>query len=77
MWSVEPRSLVLHVGSDWEEFFYPSLVPWLHYVPVPAEADQQEILGLLHFLQVLVVHQCWCWRCCWYWWLCCWCWCWC
>lgn len=45
------RSLVLHVGSDWEEFFYPSLVPWLHYVPVPAEADQQEILGLLHFLQ--------------------------
>lgn len=28
------RSLVLHVGDEWEEFFYPSLKPWVHYLPV-------------------------------------------
>ncbi len=27
-------SLVLHVGEEWVEFFYPNLKPWVHYVPV-------------------------------------------
>ena len=26
---------VLHVGSEWKEFFYDSLKPWYHYIPVP------------------------------------------
>ena len=26
--------LVLHVGSDWKEFFYGALVPWYHYIPI-------------------------------------------
>ena len=27
-------SLVFHVGDEWTEFFYCTLVPWVHYVPV-------------------------------------------
>lgn len=27
-------SVVFHVGSDWLEFFYPALKPWIHYIPV-------------------------------------------
>ena len=41
-------SLVLHVGSDWLEFFYPSLEPWIHYVPVQS---QDEIEDLMEFLK--------------------------
>jgi protein glucosyltransferase len=43
-------SLVLHVGSDWLEFFYPSMKPWIHYVPVNAGASQEEIEDLIEFL---------------------------
>lgn len=45
------RSLVLHVGEDWQEFFYPALKPWVHYVPVPARAGEEELIGLIHFLR--------------------------
>jgi len=45
------RSLVLHVGDQWQEFFYPALRPWIHYVPVSNKAREDEILGLLHFLE--------------------------
>ena len=31
------RSVVLHVGEDWKEFFYPSLHPWVHYVPLQSD----------------------------------------
>jgi len=41
-------SLVLHVGSDWLEFFYPALKPWIHYVPVQS---QDEIEDLMKFLK--------------------------
>lgn len=44
-------SLVLHVGQEWQEFFYPALKPWVHYVPVPSQAGEEEILGLIHFLE--------------------------
>uniref|UniRef100_A0A8C7JAT3 Protein O-glucosyltransferase 1 n=1 Tax=Oncorhynchus kisutch TaxID=8019 RepID=A0A8C7JAT3_ONCKI len=27
-------SLVFHVGREWMEFFYPQLLPWVHYIPV-------------------------------------------
>merc|ERR1712098_208768 len=44
-------SLVLHVGDQWQEFFYSALRPWVHYVPVPSSASSNRILGLLHFLE--------------------------
>lgn len=28
------KSLVYHVGDEWLEFFYPSLKPWVHFIPV-------------------------------------------
>jgi len=45
------RSLVFHVGSDWQEFFYPALQPWLHYIPVPHNAGEEEIAHLLEFVR--------------------------
>ena len=66
------RSLVVHVGDAWQEFFYPALKcvnfrfqlnvvyeeaqnvscrPWLHYVPLSTQANEEELMGLLHFLQ--------------------------
>jgi len=43
-------STVLHVGQEWLEFWYPSLTPWYHYIPVPSHASETELLGLLEFL---------------------------
>jgi len=45
------RSLVIHVGNQWEEFFYPALRPWVHYVPLSSKAREEDIMGLLHFLE--------------------------
>merc|ERR1712130_207838 len=47
------RSLVgvVHVGDAWQEFFYPALKPWLHYAPLSTHANEEELMGLLHFLQ--------------------------
>ena len=44
-------SLVLHVGSDWNEFFYSALKPWIHYIPVKSGATQDEIQDLMEFLK--------------------------
>ena len=44
-------SLVLHVGSDWDEFFYSALKPWIHYIPVKSGATQDEIQDLMEFLK--------------------------
>nr|XP_037277396.1 O-glucosyltransferase rumi homolog [Rhipicephalus microplus] len=41
------KSLVLHVGDEWLEFFYPQLKPWVHYVPV--SVDLNEVEKLLEF----------------------------
>ncbi len=39
------NSLVFHVGSDWLEFFYDELLPWVHYIPVkPDLSDARELL---------------------------------
>ncbi|XP_039252811.2 protein O-glucosyltransferase 1-like [Styela clava] len=37
-------SLVYHVGSDWIEFFYPALKPWVHYIPVQDNLNAVEQL---------------------------------
>lgn len=42
-------SLVFHVGSDWIEFFYPALKPWVHYIPV--EDDLKNVERLLEFVK--------------------------
>ena len=36
------RSVVLHVGREWLEFFYPLLRPWVHYVPVKEDLSDVE-----------------------------------
>lgn len=43
------KSVVLNVKSRWIEFFYRSLVPWYHYVPLDEEA--KNILSVLKFLK--------------------------
>jgi len=43
-------SLVIHVGDEWKEFFYPGLKPWYHYIPLSASATQQQILQTLEFV---------------------------
>ncbi|XP_028937250.1 protein O-glucosyltransferase 1 isoform X2 [Ornithorhynchus anatinus] len=40
-------SLVFHVGSEWLEFFYPQLKPWVHYIPV--NTDLSNVRELLQF----------------------------
>ncbi|RUS86018.1 hypothetical protein EGW08_006230 [Elysia chlorotica] len=40
-------STVFHVGSEWLEFFYPRLKPWVHYVPV--KQDLSDVRDLLQF----------------------------
>lgn len=45
------KSLVFQVGDEWREFFYDSLQPWVHYVPLPANPTQEEIGELLEFFR--------------------------
>ena len=42
---------VLHVGDEWQEFFYPALRPWLHYVPVDKAATEDDLQDLLEFIR--------------------------
>jgi protein glucosyltransferase len=42
-------SLVLHVGSDWIEFFYNRLEPWYHYIPITT--DLHDVEKILLFVQ--------------------------
>jgi len=52
------RSLVFQVGTDWQEFFYRALEPWVHYIPVRSSltnarydaADNSRIWTFFHFL---------------------------
>ena len=43
------RSLVFHVGDEWLEFFYPAMKAWIHYIPVPSTAREEELYGLIEF----------------------------
>ncbi|KAL0850092.1 hypothetical protein ABMA28_011980 [Loxostege sticticalis] len=45
------KSLVFHVGNDWLEFFYPSLTPWVHYVPISPSTSQLEIEKYILFFK--------------------------
>lgn len=45
------KSLVFHVGDEWMEFFYQQLKPWVHYIPINAESNQEDIKHLLLFAQ--------------------------
>lgn len=45
------KSLVFHVGQEWQEFFYDSLKPWVHYVPVPVGATEWELEQLINFFR--------------------------
>lgn len=48
------RSVVLNVESDWIEFFYPYLKPWIHYVPIDKNFDNVvEVLEFLNDNQLL------------------------
>ncbi|XP_065352937.1 O-glucosyltransferase rumi homolog isoform X2 [Cloeon dipterum] len=42
-------SLVVHVGSEWTEFFYHAMRPWVHYIPLDADASQDQIRQLIEF----------------------------
>ena len=48
------RSLVLHVGEEWVEFFYPSLRPWVHYIPIKQDLSNaryvQRLVGYYFLL---------------------------
>lgn len=42
------KSLVLNVDSNWIEFFYTQLKPWIHYVPIAEDfSDTEQILSFL------------------------------
>jgi len=43
------KSLVFHVGNEWIEFFYSALKPWVHYIPVPANASEKQLGELIRF----------------------------
>ncbi|XP_031769652.2 O-glucosyltransferase rumi homolog isoform X2 [Galleria mellonella] len=45
------KSLVFHVGNSWLEFFYPSLRPWVHYVPISPTAKADEIKKYIEFFK--------------------------
>ncbi|XP_060517910.1 O-glucosyltransferase rumi homolog [Cylas formicarius] len=43
------KSLVFHVGNEWQEFFYNALKPWVHYIPVNSKATKEQIQELIDF----------------------------
>lgn len=45
------KSLVFHVGDEWLEFFYPSLKPWVHYVPIDSKATKDELQKYIEFFK--------------------------
>lgn len=44
-------SLVFHVGTEWTEFYYYAMKPWIHYIPVPKDATQQQLEELISFVK--------------------------
>ncbi|XP_059048956.1 O-glucosyltransferase rumi homolog [Achroia grisella] len=45
------KSLVFHVGDSWLEFFYPSLKPWVHYVPISPTANEEELKKYIEYFK--------------------------
>lgn len=48
------KSLVFHVGDEWQEFFYNSLKPWIHYIPVDSKSKPDDLKALISFF---TIHQ--------------------
>lgn len=44
------KSLVFHVGDEWQEFFYNALKPWVHYIPVD-KGTPEELKEILIFFK--------------------------
>lgn len=45
------KSLVFHVGDEWQEFFYASLKPWVHYIPVDSKSSPDDLKTLIEFFK--------------------------
>ncbi|XP_034486211.1 O-glucosyltransferase rumi [Drosophila innubila] len=45
------KSLVFHVGDEWQEFFYDQLKPWVHYVPLQSYPSQEQYEELLIYFK--------------------------
>ncbi|XP_059621638.1 O-glucosyltransferase rumi homolog [Phlebotomus argentipes] len=45
------KSLVFHVGDEWKEFFYDSLRPWIHYIPVKSNPTSEELKSLIEYFK--------------------------
>lgn len=45
------KSLVFHVGDEWIEFFYPSLKPWVHYVPINPKSTKEDLKRLIQYFK--------------------------
>ncbi|XP_026323939.1 O-glucosyltransferase rumi homolog [Hyposmocoma kahamanoa] len=45
------KSLVFHVGDEWLEFFYPSMKPWVHYIPIDPKAKEDELRMYIEYFK--------------------------
>lgn len=45
------KSLVFHVGNEWKEFFYDSLKPWVHFIPVSSNSNIEELREMIEFFK--------------------------
>lgn len=45
------KSLVFHVGDEWDEFFYDSLKPYVHYIPVSSKSTPEDLKALIEFFK--------------------------
>lgn len=39
------------MGDEWKEFFYDSLKPYVHYIPVNVHATENELKSMLEFFK--------------------------
>lgn len=45
------KSLVFHVGNEWKEFFYDSLKPWIHYIPLKFNPSTEDIRNMIEYFK--------------------------
>ncbi|XP_030370729.1 O-glucosyltransferase rumi isoform X2 [Scaptodrosophila lebanonensis] len=45
------KSLVFHVGDEWQEFFYDQLKPWVHYIPLDSYPSQEQYENLIMYFK--------------------------
>ncbi|CAH1394121.1 unnamed protein product [Nezara viridula] len=44
------KSLVLHIGNEWNEFFYNHMKPWVHYIPLRTDDTENDYRKLMNFI---------------------------